>query len=75
MEGTLSPILLDFQEFIHQMIFAFFLILFFRSFDATKGLSFVTFPESSIEADNGPSDEFKVDLLYRPGHYDVLYPR
>eukprot|EP01033_Poteriospumella_lacustris_P003140 gene3140-2312_t len=46
-----------------------------RPFDPTQGLSFVTFPEAPSYSTINPSDAFKVELLYRPGHYDVLYHR
>lgn len=46
-----------------------------RPFDPTQGLSFVTFPEAPSDSLINPSDAFKVELLYRPGHYDVLYHR
>jgi ubiquitin thioesterase protein OTUB1 len=45
-----------------------------RAFDLEKGLAFVNFPDSisDVEA-SSDKDIFKVNLLYRPGHYDVLY--
>ena len=46
-----------------------------RPFDPTQGLSFVTFPEAPSDSTINPSDAFKVELLYRPGHSDVLYHR
>lgn len=44
-----------------------------RPFDPNTGLSFVTFPDPSSGITAPSPEKFKVDLLYRPGHYDVLY--
>ena len=40
-----------------------------HAFDEDKGLNFVLVPEEGAEA----PPRFTVCLLYRPGHYDVLY--
>ena len=41
-----------------------------RAFDESKGLARLVFPDDG----NNFNDVLKVYLLYRPGHYDVLYP-
>lgn len=48
----------------------------FREFDAAAGLSCICFPQ--IESNSGSSSAvelccFELHLLYRPGHYDILY--
>ena len=52
----------------------------FRDFDAAAGLSCICFPqiESNSDSSNGSSTAvelccFELHLLYRPGHYDILY--
>lgn len=50
-----------------------------RAFDPAVGLSSVKFPDPSsfVAADgdssNGERDAFRVHLLYRPGHYEIIY--
>ena len=39
-----------------------------RPFDATRGLTTIVCPEELIS-----ETAFVVTLLYRPGHYDILY--
>ena len=51
-------------------LFSIFL-LFHRAFDESKGLTRLVFPDGGQNCNS----VFKVYLLYRPGHYDVLYPR
>lgn len=42
-----------------------------RPFEEGQGLSAILFPES---ADQIAASNIAVSLLYRPGHYDILYP-
>eukprot|EP01038_Epipyxis_sp_PR26KG_P012105 gene12105-16202_t len=46
-----------------------------RTFTASEGLAKVVFLPSSFTNEKHKSDheQFKVHLLYRPGHYDILY--
>ena len=43
----------------------------YRAFDLSKGLTRLVFPDG----ENNFNPLLKVYLLYRPGHYDVLYPK
>ncbi len=43
-----------------------------RVFDAAAGLPQVVFPDPSADCAKG---EVAVQLLYRPGHYDLLYTK
>jgi hypothetical protein len=47
----------------------------YREFSATAGLSCIQFPqpEDGVGSDGAGLCFFTVQLLYRPGHYDILY--
>lgn len=46
----------------------------FRVFDASSGINVVSFPDPSNTLEyNALSVPFVIYLLYRPGHYDLLY--
>jgi hypothetical protein len=51
----------------------------YREFSAAAGLSCIQFPQLEDAGSNGGSGGgaglcfFTVQLLYRPGHYDILY--
>jgi hypothetical protein len=55
----------------------FLYILRYRAFDRAAGLSCIEFPQLddivSRAATAGGLCYFQVHLLYRPGHYDILY--
>lgn len=49
----------------------------YRDFDAAVGLSCIEFPQLDGSEGTGAGERglcpFQVQLLYRPGHYDILY--
>lgn len=47
--------------------------LYFRDFDEDKGLSLVKFPDNDQDLSVVSKSSPIVYLLYRPGHYDILY--
>ena len=45
-----------------------------RPFDIDKGLAAIVCPEIQLNSSTNGIPPFTVHLLYRPGHYDILYP-
>lgn len=44
-----------------------------KDFDPSVGISTVVFPDPSSSRTGATHNKLRVNLLYRPGHYDILY--